>query len=342
MRSEVSHIFYIHSNITYLASLSVIQEENLQNPLLLFGRKYTNELITNDFHKIYLDHSIDVLNDISSSGCPWLVFKYATSLRHLKQIISKYSKEGYVCYLPHVKNFLMQYFVMHKACRQFSIIEEGLLSYTNSKSIVKQTNRKFTDTFSGRIIRFLKYVNHANSSSVYFPIKARLTGVHLFFNHRNENGDQKIKLLNWPNLKVKIPDFNNRKIFIIDNLESNNFLDIKNYLSVYRSVFKEFYQSDLDIKFHPANSPSLDIIHLLDEQRINYRLIDPNIPLELVFLKSKFLKVYGLFSSLLFYASLMGHESVSFAKHAEQFDERISPMMKKLMPAVFFEKVRLI
>jgi len=338
---HLNHIFYIHSNITYLASLSIIEELELREPILLFGRGYTNDSIKNNYTKIVLDEYIDTLNDVPSSGSAWLIFKYAISIRYLKQLITKYGKNGYICYLPHVKNFLMQYFVMHKACKHFCIIEDGLLSYSNTIAFIKQTNRKYTSTISGRILRFLKYFNHLNSSSVYFPIKANLVGVYLFYDSQDKNRDIKPKILSWPKLNIELPDYSNRKIFIIDNLDSNNFLDKKNYLSVYRSIFKEFYQMELFIKFHPANKPSLAVINLLDEQRINYRIIPPNIPLELVFLKSKSLKIYGLFSSLLFYAAIMGHESVSFAKHADLFDERISPMMKKLMPAVFFEKVNL-
>jgi hypothetical protein len=96
------------------------------------------------------------------------------------------------------------------------------------------------------------------------------------------------------------------------------------------------------VKFHPANKKSQALLDILDSLGINYHVIDLDTPLELVFVKSKNLKVYGLFSSLLFYATITGHQSFSYAKHAEKFDDRIELMMSKLMPQVFFEKVKML
>ena len=339
----MKHIFYIHSNITYLAALAIIKEKKLTEPVLLFGRNYTNSLIVNDYQKVYLNKEIDSLNFVPSSGTPWLAFKYYISLKQTKLLINKYGSKEFECYLPHVKNFLMQFFVMHSKCMRYNIMDEGLLSYTNPVLYIKQTDKRFTENFKGKIIRLLKYVNHVNSSSVYSRIKARLGKIYLFYNDSTRDWKEvNVQIMEWPALSIDIPDYSNKNIYILDNLENDSFLDIRNYSPILMSIFNHFKNKELHIKFHPANKNYDIILNLLKKTGVKYNIIDSNTPIELVILNSENVKIFGLFSSLLFYAAIMGHDSYSFAKYSEPYDVRISPMMAKLMPPVFFEKVKMI
>lgn len=340
---DITQIFYIHSNITYLAALSIIQEKKFNEPLLLFGRAYRNDFLQNDYQKIYLDKTIDSLNSIPSYGRRWLVIKYAGPLNQIKTLLSKYGSAGYVCYLPHIKNYLMQYIVMNKRCKSFSIMDEGLLSYTNPKIFLKQNHKRYQQTYLSKIRSLLKYVNHANASSAYFPIKARLDRIYLFYEDLKRVWEGvNVSIMKWPIIDANLPDFSNKRIYILDNLDNNTFLDPENIPKILHGIFKQFKNCELYVKCHPANRNIEEIIRILKSAEVNYKVINPNVPLELVFMQSKNIKVYGLFSSLLFYASIFGHDSISYAKYAEPYDPMIKNMMGNYMPRIFFEKVKIV
>ncbi len=152
----MTHIFYIHSNITYLAALSIIEMKEIDNPVLIFGRNYKCKYIENQFKKIYLDVEVDSLNNVPSSGERFLIFKKWRALKKFNAIIDQNTQGSFTCYLPHAKIFLMQLFVMHKKCIEYNILDEGMLCYTSLSRIIKQTDKIYEKNWYYKFVRFIK------------------------------------------------------------------------------------------------------------------------------------------------------------------------------------------
>ncbi len=345
MKSETTqHIFYIHSNITLLAALATIQHLGVINATFLYGRGFKSDFIKVPCREVHLSIEMNRLIEIPTYGSSFLAISHFRTLKAIDKILKSEGNGNFTLYLPNTKNYLMQFMLTNKGCQSFSILEEGLVIFMGISHIIKQTNPYYQTTFIGRIKKNLKFFNHATRTQYYYNPTTYLNKIYLFFNPEKYSDIDKAKmeLIKWPKIKQTLPDYSNSKIFVFDNTVGEKITDIETNLKIINIIFQEFTGNKILIKFHPAQLDTKEIIQALDNKSIQFEVIDNSIPLELVFLHSKKIKVYGLLSSLLFYAIAAGHQSFSFIRYAEKEDKEISSWVHLNMPPIFFEKVEII
>lgn len=345
MKSETTHhIFYVHSNITLLAALATTQHLGITQATFLYGRGFKCDFIKVPFEVQYLSPAINKLTAIPSTGSFFLLIRYFRTLLGIDRLLRTAGQGNFSIYLPHTKNYLMQFLITNRGCKSFNILEEGLLIFLGINQIIKKTNSFYNRNNLGKLKKALKYFNHNGRTQYYEYPTASLDKIYLFFDPKNliEIDKTKIILLKWPVLNLALPDYSNRSLFVFDNTVGEKITDMSSNLKILDSIFNTMKGEKLFIKFHPAQQDEKEILEILEKQRITYEIIDKSIPLELVFLQSKNLKVYGLLSSLLFYAKAAGHQSYSFIKYGETEDKEFGIWAHKYMPQVFFETINLL
>jgi len=335
------HIFYIHSNITLLAAIAAVKHLGVTQVTFLYGRGFKSDFIKIPFQEIHLSSEINKLATIPSSGSFLLLIRYYKTLMGIDKLLRSVGKGNFSIYLPHTKNYLMQFFITNRGCKSFNILEEGLLIFMGIKQIIKQTNPYYKRTYLGIIKKTLKYLNHTGRTYYYKNTTVFLDKIYLFFDPKNliDIDKTKIVLLKWPILDLTLPDYSNNSLFVFDNTVGEKITTLTNNLKILDAIFNTMKGEKLLIKFHPAQQDEKEIIQILEKHLIRYEILDKSIPLELVFLQSKNLKVCGLLSSLLFYAKAAGHQSFSFVRYAENEDQNFAIWAHKYMPQVFFETI---
>lgn len=335
----MTHLFYVHSNITLLSCLAVIQKKNLNNIVILFGRGFTNGIIKLDYKVIYLPKKITELEAIPTSGAfkPLWIYR---KLLSLDRLIDSFESESFSCYLPNTNNFLMQAIISNSKCVEYNIIDEGLLNYTNPKQFIKPTNQLFAK--QSILKKGLRYFSHFNRSNFINPVNSTFNSIYLFNKSDFDNLNYKIIKIEYPSLGLKLKRMDDLHVFVFDNSVNDNVIEYNLYYELLADIFKNIKVNKLYVKFHPAESNHNPIISILNNSKINYEILPVDLPLELVFAESKNMSIYGIWSSLLFYASVTNQKVFSYINLASKISPKAKRWSDIYMPKSFFKCIELI
>ncbi len=318
--------------------MAVIKKNEIKDIVFLFGRGYTNSRFNLEYKVIHLPFAITQLGSLPTSGIfkPFWLFK---RILLLDRILNKNIKGSYCCYLPNTNNFIMQAIISKSNCKEYNIIDEGLMSYLDPKFFIKKTNPLYKNQFFFK--KILKFFFHFNRSIVYKNIKAKSGFIYLFNKSDFSNTINPVIKIEYPILEIDIVPMDNEHVFVFDNSIQDNVIDEIDFYILIRKIFADIKLIKLYIKFHPAQNNIESIITHLTNLEINFEILPMDLPLELVFVKSKNMTIYGIWSSLLFYAAISKHHSISFINIASKISVKAKEWSKYNVPMVFHNIVEI-
>lgn len=341
-------VFFVHSHITYLSALAVIQTEHLPiEDVLILSVSYNRDT------PIKVHNIIDVV----PKGNLFVKLKR----KFLPQFDSDYAinlfikNEPFVLYLAwpvyHCK-FLMT----HPNCKAFHFIEEGLSAYWNNMTLdeilfqrAAHQNIRSSLSLSGikeRMIDSMTVFRGYNTAIQHIP--------NLYFQYISDN---RVHYYGFCEDSFCLAFRNKHVMNMAESLKEYSFEGIPImddsvvYVSDYNTVSHMSYEDyllELDdlahyltirkinsvyVKWHYKCSNQLKN-NLTTYFKRKYQGVVTIIPtetiMEIVFIKSRNMTVIGNNSSLLFYAALSGHEALSLANEKNGGFE------------IYWEKVKLI
>ncbi len=354
----MKHIFTVHSHITYLMSIAIIN----------FLQLDTNEIIiisyNTKFNPTYRPYPINYIKRGSSKGIFNRIFAIFRNFNHAKylddQINLLTSGELYFLYINYVigNNRIL---LTNSKCIGLSFIEEGmdnykedsLLTYTvhsksnsyrlpfvqrwtflknNSKDILREfTNEKLNlvpvhpSCFS--LIPGIKYFSFSNYS---FPniqeTKKHILDIKSVARYIDKNTTMSL---------------DNSVVWVGDNVVNFYKMPVENYINAINKGITDFFKknsfSKIYLKFHQDEhlNSKRETQKIFDLLNIETIIIDDSQSVEILLLNSKNIKIIGLTSSLLWYASLIGHEAYSINRYLKEHNH-----LKE--QNIFWEKVTLL
>lgn len=216
----MKHIFTIHSHITFLAAVGTIIYENLptEDVVLICGGQYEPNLSSTFQGKIMksydiLEASYTILEKLKSSN-------YTNAANRFIEEIS--ADNAYIAYVDLMSVF-NRYLVMNPKCKQFHVIEEGIVNYAdyddfnlwtadlrqfqwqwNGFNSYKQLFNAVMRLLRGRSLRILAMPIHPNLYTLHRGVNAYCFSEYAF---QYTPSNQK-KILNWNTLEnyVSITD----------------------------------------------------------------------------------------------------------------------------------------
>lgn len=327
----MKYIFTIHSHITFLSALSVVEYEKLEKKQVTFiCSSYKPQLKKNSEINIIksfdeLESSYNILKRISN-------FNYGVGVdKYIKKIISE---DEFIAYIDLMSVF-NRFLVTNRQCKQFHFIEEGIVNYGDFDSF-----RIFTidiDRFSWRI-SFKKNLKEI-LLSLYRILRGRSIKIlnlpihpnsYAFFKGVNYYGFSEFTYPNIPKNKKKITPFSLiKKELQIDIEQEVNFNEVNIWIgdticSLYK-VSMEHYKNALDKLFLKTSTKNNNKIFIkyrgtesmeerkilestLEENNFNVDFLSKDVIVESLFMNYKNLTIYGNGSSLLIYAKIMEHK----------------------------------
>lgn len=338
----MKHIFYIHSHITHIVARSVVLEANIspESLFFIFGRNFFIDNFPYPYFS--LSENLMALTQIPSYGEQFLIRKIRI-LRKIDRMLAQVADgEKFVAYLPSTKNYLMQFIITHSLCDEFNIIEEGLSTYAGTN--VKRTNSYYQNNLIGRAKAYLKYPAHLGRSTVHYSKQFsrvyRLYTISEDLKHFLPNESVHV-LSEW--YIPEIPEFyhlTNESVFFFDATVEHNTLDYKEFERAFQ-LFVAYWASTgrrLWLKFHPANTMIQDTVYsILRQHSITFVEIPPLISPESLLLNSHMLKVFGFYSSVLYYAAKFGHSAFSLDSFIESKETK--SLIGSTTPSDFFDVV---
>lgn len=347
----MKHVFYIHSYITYIVAVSVVAELALDHRDLVFiyGRDFHYRHIP-DIAVYELPSNLMALSRVPSYGKRFIFLRKHRDIKALDKLIDRLAGGGsFTAYLPLTKNYLMQLIVTHPQCGGLIFLEEGLLSYTGH--FVKNTYAPFVNNWRGKLTALSKFPNHGYRSYFYrshnFSQPLSIYMLHEAPDIRQADIDVCVlKSVVVPSLDPQF-QIDNSYLFIVETVIEDGIVSADNYFSVLETYIDDLKRHGVDsiwIRFRPNYSASEDIITLFKERSIHVDILADEVCIESILSHSKNLTVVGLHSSLLFYAAIWGHRSLSLLNRLYEIDNQAEEKYRKYLhiPSIFYEKVTML
>jgi len=338
----MKHIFYVHSGITYLVSLAVIDHLKLElNAVVIIICRSIK--IDEKFCCIKLEPNEENIALLPSYGSPD-VLRNLSVLRKLDTKMRAVSRDkGFTLYLPSEKNYLMQFLQSHPLCFRRNFIEEGLLTYRAGFVKSRPPMTKLVDNFK----HFLRFLFHLNRTSGIPNPEARKdftiyvvtkTAQHIL-------RDYKVVLLNASSVQIdqQIALAPFTALYIFDAVVEMSLCANDNFMECLENfVAKHVPRQGLAIKFHPFQKEHDQYLAIFNKYNIQYTLLGSEVIPEVLLAQQKNLSIYGLSSSVLFYAKEMGHCVRSFSSELAKKDLVYKNYVTQLIPNSIIEYLKLI
>ena len=318
----MKHIFIIHSNISYLASLGVICKERIPNKNVIFiAKKYSNEWGPIPIHNIGIRtmkdlfrHPIDVLAPIYSID------------KHINKLCEN---EKYIAYVDAVTS-LQQIIITNKNCVNFHYIEEGLSVYREKiyfQSLFEQfskersfRNNKIRYILSD-IIAILKGFSLKMQALPYI-YNACFNCIDKKFYGFSENSFYRANNLEIISLKQVKDSFNWTKKYDLDNCHiwlglsftESDGIRMDSYIDAIRNgCINKLIDDNINkifVKFHPVESEESKkcTMELFETYNINVEILPNNLFLEIELLLTQNVTLWSVDTSIFLYAADMGHQ----------------------------------
>ena len=334
----MKHVFCVHSHITYLASLGII-----------------------DFLKLNKDEIIVISTNYD---CPsgkiriWNINPYKGNIiqkihhrikhfnfgRFLDNFINKkVDNDNFIAYLPDM-SLIGKLLVTNPKCKGFNFFEEGTASYIKYDNLdtlsyffldspwrtrllvfndLRSIFRDILFILKGYNLKIFTLPRPANCYTSFKNIKFFGFSEAVFPNSLKSN---KI-ILSFSNSKKYFSavrnynTLNNGYIWIGDDLATfgGKYTSSQYINAITNSIIRDGLNnkiSTIHIKFHHFDTGKFnnDILEYIKSKGFNIVIIPKSVCLEIELLYVENVRVYGIDSSLLYYASLIGHQSFAAYK----------------------------
>lgn len=330
----MKYIFIVHSPITYLAALGVIYKEKFNfSDVLIISETFglNNEPIP-----------ILKLSKYNNKGKLRSLFRSAIRKKLYKLIHQKIGNKSFIAFIP-VFHYIDRFLVLHKNCYGFHFIEEGLSAYYSafnikqhvvipdgnilySNNILKRVKETVLQTiyvckgYTGKLNAiptfYLAYANDKNinfygfnSSAHQYALNKKIISIGDIAEHFDFKSSLNLKdcyiWINDPDLQISLDCSIDEYLNIID----------KGYIEFLKSKNVSF--SYLRFHYRDTIQQKQIITDFFINKGIKVVIIPNSIILEIELIKANNICLFGFYSSLLLYGSILGCKSYSIINYHE-------------------------
>lgn len=341
----MKHIFFVHTPVTYLGSIAIIEHLNLKKEdAIVFFQSFSNDIATNNalHQSILIDDLFSAQNWLSKIGS--LLRNFSITKKFDNLIVQAIRQEQYVAYVP-VVTFIHKLLITHPNCVGFNFIEEGLAQYYKEETL-ESINPVYSKLpwrsslitcFKNTLQELYLYARGYNFKLLALP-----------FSYSCYHGIQDVKYYGYS--KDSFPLANNSQVTILPLISKNRSLFLqasalhldnsfiwigdpgiihygfskKAYMQGITQGFIPFLKrknvNTVFLKFH-RDEPQLlrkEVVQLFKINSIQPTVLPDTTMMELQLANASNVTLTGIYSSLLYYGSILGHTSYSvfnFVKH---------------------------
>ncbi|MBC7449139.1 MAG: hypothetical protein H7330_13890 [Hymenobacteraceae bacterium] len=325
------HLFFVHSNITYLVAGQVIRHEQLPpaDCAMLFARNFAAADCPVAFAK---------LPDVTFPLTPKL-WETRRKIGLVDAAIAAATHgEPFQLYCPHTDNNLTRIAATHPQCAGLNYLEEGLSSYTTMGIGAKPFSLKNSllgyALSGGRIPQLSFYeARYRQAYCIHascFPGLPRKVVVGIPFKQA-----------------VGAPDLGGQQVLVLDALIEHNLVKAEKFANALRFLFDRYRAAGVRrvyFKYHPiqAGKPALQVFYrnLMAAYAGQIEFVELPQPLVLEDVAHTFANVTFtvIVSAVGFYARLCDQPVYSLARVVEREDPGFRKVLTRI-PPVFFEVV---
>lgn len=333
----MKHLFLVHSPVTFLSAVSVINALNLNNgnAVIIFFQFEKIVSTGNTYSTISIN---EVYSDKSLLKRTWYYFRYFNVIKRIDRVIElAIQDEKFTAYVPALV-WAGKVLITNKNCVAFNFIEEGLAHYFNEETLRSLTPVNSANPWRSSILKNTKLVlkeMYEVLRGYNFRLQAlpfSYSCYHAFKNVRYygfsknsfplANADKRVVVdfekESFSHIKQKINyDLSDAVIWIGDGGVFQHGLNSSVYLKGIEDgcipFIQQHHYKKCFIKFHRDETPVIraTVKNLFSKNNILFEVIPDSVILELLLFKATNATLIGVYSSLLYYAAIMNHAAFS-------------------------------
>lgn len=327
MSERVKHIFTVHSPITFLCAYAIIKHEQIANQdIIVLTAGYRVPFKIGKVVPAFQDTQVGYLKKLKNWDVPEAFDKYINLLLE---------GQYFVAYID-LMHAYQRILVTHERCQQFHFMEEGMASYVLPNSLILLTRRSNLNKLGfrsnglkdklGAIIRILRgYTLRMLSLPFDAQSYMHIKGIKLYT--FSEGGFPGIDLEKKIILKLEAEDAGIKRMALGKRLESVILWIEDAYAKSYKVPSQNYYRAlELSIqrvdamfpehkhyiKLKPKQSTASSLmLKALQKSHIEINLLDNQIGIDSLLVRSSNCIAIGCISSVLYYAAIFGHQAFS-------------------------------
>jgi hypothetical protein len=321
----MKHIFTVHSPVTFLIAYAVIKKKRIpENDIIILSSGYRPPIELGYVKSAFQDINQNFFKKIKTWNTPVAYDKYINRLTEGEEFIA------YIDLLAMYQRIL----ITNPKCKSFNFIEEGSASYVKSVNL-----DEITHPFRKTPYRYTGFKNFLNG--IKFILRGysiRLLG--MSYLPQSYGRFKKIKYYclsedAYPGVerdKKSILELNNKSDLIHEMAKNislkNDFIWIEDSFAKSYGMHERFYKdailstigyskrknlsSKIYLKLRPNQSKEDSLVYkCLLKENYEVEILNNEIIIEALLVNSQNCTVIGNVSSVLFYAPLLGHKSLS-------------------------------
>lgn len=321
----MKYIFTVHSPITFLMCISIVRHEELPlNDVIIITSNYKLPIQFGTVVESFSEQNRSLSDKVKSINAVKSFDKYINQIT---------KDEIYTAFIDIMHNY-QKLLVTNQRCKLFHFFEEGTDSYMNALTLEDFTRTAVTTNFRNygfqnvtrEIIRSIRGFTSPLHSLPYHSQSYQYDLQHKYYClsdycYPGVDSSQRIKIspeFTQQEISILSADYSkNNCVILIEetypNIYSISDLEYKKIIQIAFDELKINKNEVIFIKLRPSKAQIKSrLIELLDELAVNYEILPNEILAEGFFLSSQNLRVVGFVSSLLFYATILGHKAYSF------------------------------
>jgi len=306
----MKHLFYIHSNITYLLSKAIIQYHEIIDKDIVIIKNRGVILSIDDMNK----YPVYSISDLPSLDNHINFLKSWSKLIQYEEFIRKaVNNEKYFIYVPLTMLRGIQILINNRNCEGFSIMEEGTDSYLLQDKLLEQ--------HPTRKIKITEKIGYLGKVKNNYYIQGDYKNVYGISKKSFPDYKRKITLNNVFDFNSSYSNHSYDHILILDAVSVYGDIKLEDHLYSIEKTMR--YLMDRKIKkifykYHPAQFGTIEIdrfekLFFKFKDQISLVKIPNDIIIEELLINNKKITFYVNVSSLGMYAKEFGHNVYSFA-----------------------------
>lgn len=302
----MKHIFIVHSNTAYLTALGVINLRQISHKdiIIVTGRNQKCYLLDEDISLFDLSHIYDFKLKQNSRTC------IISQLHQLRDFIDKNVNDTFVTYTPHLNYYFFQTFATHPNCKSIKFIQEGIVDFCKPENVKEKVSLRLL--YINKYILIGTWAWCSDRWNTYRKLKGiRVDETFALSDHLFKYMSCVHSIIKWPhmNIEEKFPD--NATFFVFESAVEQNTIELDIYIHACYKLINRHASKTNFVKYHPYQSNIVKerIIDIFNKCNLTVSILSGDVPFELLLCSKNKLKVCGFTTSLIFYASLLGHET---------------------------------
>jgi hypothetical protein len=326
------HVFYIQNHITAISMESVIAYKNIpiESVVVICFEKYYDAFVPinrRGFVVYKMNLSEIEINRKGSLGNfinEWKRHKYAKSI---------VKNNSFILYTPIDNRDLLRHLIFLDQCVEYNLIEEGLATYFDFSFMNYQKKRKnWKHYFLPKASQFISQF----PVNKYDKFKRGYTFSEFGFSYlkNNEVIPMIVKPIIIKNFDETIP------VFIFDGLVDNGQCTMEFLTQFFLDCLLKISITKLYVKFHTRQSKDEKqyILEGMKKAKIDFHLLPDSTIMEELIVSYK-LKMYGFFSSLLFYNRVLAKGS-TYSLGGAMIKRMDAKSQEKIAKSIFGDRVQ--